>query len=70
MHTGTISLLTDRQSGFIARLGITDALFFHADHLREVEFKALRKGDKLSFKVQETTKGPYAIDVHKVVVKK
>lgn len=62
--TGVIVELTEKDSGFLKCTGVTENLFFHADHLLEADFKALKLGDTLSFTVMETNKGPYAIDIH------
>jgi cold shock CspA family protein len=66
MQNGTIIELTERSSGFIKRKGVKDHLFFHADFLVGVDFKELKKGQKVCFKVTETNKGPYAIGVTRV----
>jgi cold shock CspA family protein len=65
MQTGTIALLTERQSGFIRIKGVKEHLFFHADDLVKIAFGTLKKGDKLSFKVVESKNGPYAVEVKK-----
>lgn len=66
MKRGKIVSLGDRSSGFIKLVGIKDPLFFHADFLEKVTFKELKVGDKLSFDVQETKNGPYALSVRRV----
>lgn len=66
MKQGKIVSLGDRSSGFIKLVGIKDPLFFHADFLEKVTFKELKVGDKLSFDVQETKNGPYALSVRRV----
>mgnify|MGYP001612827850 CR=1 FL=1 len=63
MHKGTITELTERASGFIKRVGIKECLFFHADALVGVDFKELRIGRKVLFKIVESKKGPYATQV-------
>lgn len=65
MKQGKIVSLGDRSSGFIKLVGIKDPLFFHADFLEKVTFKELKVGDKLSFDVQETKNGPYALSVRR-----
>ena len=63
---GTITILTDRQSGFIKRKGVTEDLFFHSDHVIEIQYKDLKIGDRVAFEVTETRNGPYAISVTKI----
>lgn len=60
---GTINELTERSSGFIKRTGVKEHLFFHADALKGVDFKELHTGDKVTFTVTESRKGPYATEV-------
>jgi len=66
-HKGIIKELVERASGFgyIRMVGIKDLLFFHSDDLRDTRFSDLKKGDKVLFSIQKTTKGPYATDVSK-----
>lgn len=66
MQEGTIARLTDRGFGFITREGETKDLFFHSKELRDVEYKDLREGDKVTFEVSESPKGPYAANVRRV----
>lgn len=66
MQEGTIARLTDRGFGFIAREGQEKDLFFHSNELKNVEFKDLREGDKVTFEVSESPKGPNATNVNKV----
>lgn len=63
MESGTIVELTERSSGFIKRAGGKAHIFFHADALQGVLFANLRTGDKVSFDVIESLKGPYAASV-------
>ena len=66
MQEGTIARLTDRGFGFITREGETKDLFFHSKELKNVEYKDLREGDKVTFEVSESPKGPYAANVSRV----
>ncbi|OGZ94906.1 MAG: cold-shock protein [Candidatus Sungbacteria bacterium RIFCSPLOWO2_02_FULL_47_9] len=67
MQTGTIArLVTDRGFGFIAREGEAKDLFFHSNELKNVEFKDLREGDKVTFEVGMSPKGPNATNVSRV----
>lgn len=63
MQEGTIARLTDRGFGFIAREGQEKDLFFHSKDLQGVEFNELREGDKVTFEVAESPKGPNATNV-------
>ena len=63
MHTGKIKkLVSDRGFGFIAD---TDGreLFFHQSSLVEVQFDALTSEQAVTFEVENSPKGPRAIDV-------
>ena len=69
-HSGKIIEIGDRLSGFIKLDNKKDEkLFFHSDHLKDVKFANLKVGDKLTFMIQETRNGPYAIEVTKVTTK-
>ena len=63
MQTGTIARLTDKGFGFIKREGQEKDLFFHSNELVGVSFDELREGDKLTFEVAESPKGPNAVKV-------
>jgi CspA family cold shock protein len=66
MDQGTIARLTDRGFGFIKRDGQEKDLFFHSKELVGITFEELREGDKVSFEVAESPKGPNAIKVSKI----
>ncbi|NQU83186.1 MAG: cold shock domain-containing protein [Parcubacteria group bacterium] len=63
--TGTIKRLTDKNFGFIALDEGGNDLFFHANNLVDVDFDALREGDKVEFDVVDTPKGKAAENVKK-----
>jgi len=63
MQTGTIARLTDKGFGFISREGQEKDLFFHSNELVGVSFDELREGDKLTFEVADSPKGPNAVKV-------
>ena len=63
MEEGTIARLTDRGFGFINREGEEKDLFFHSNDLKNVEFNELKEGDKVTFEVTESEKGPKATNV-------
>ena len=60
---GTIKTLTEKGFGFISREGESKDLFFHSKELQGVMFDELRVGDKVSFDVIDTEKGPAATNV-------
>ena len=67
MEQGTIvRLISDRGFGFIGREGEEKELFFHSNELQGVEFNDLKVGDKVSFEVGESPKGPNAVKVSRV----
>ena len=66
MQEGTIARLTDKGFGFISRDGQEKDLFFHSNELLNVKFDELREGDKVSFEVGESPKGPNAIKVSRI----
>ena len=63
MQTGEIKRLKEQGFGFIAHEGSDKDLFFHATELQGVEFDELREGDKVSFEVESTDRGPQAKNV-------
>lgn len=66
MNTGTIARLTDKGFGFISLEGQEKDLFFHSNELVNAKFDELREGDKVTFEIGESPKGPNAIKVSKV----
>lgn len=66
MQEGTIARLTDRGFGFISREGEEKDLFFHSNELQGVEFNDLKVGDKVTFEVADSPKGPNAVKVSRV----
>jgi CspA family cold shock protein len=63
MHTGKIKkLIRERGFGFISD---TDGreVFFHQSGLVEVQFDALQEEQAVEFEVENTPKGPRAINV-------
>ena len=65
MEEGTIARLTDRGFGFIKREGQEKDLFFHSNELKNVQFEELKEGDKVTFDVADSEKGPQAKNVNK-----
>lgn len=66
MQEGTIARLTDKGFGFIKVDGQEKDLFFHSNELDGVSFDELREGDKVTFEVADSPKGPNAIKVSRV----
>ncbi len=62
--TGTIkTLVNEKNFGFIATGTGEKDIFFHASALQGVEFSELAAGDTVSFEVEESEKGPRAVNV-------
>ncbi len=63
---GSIKRLTDKGFGFIASDESPDKdIFFHSSALQGVEYNDLNEGDAVTFDVEESEKGPRAINVQK-----
>ncbi len=62
---GVIKKLTDKGFGFIGREGEEKDLFFHSNNLVGVGFDDLREGDNVTFELEQTDKGPAAVNVEK-----
>ena len=69
MQQGTVAKKTDKGFGFIkidgAPAGGKD-LFFHSNELKNISFDQLMEGDKVSFEVGNSPKGPNAVNVNKI----
>jgi len=66
MHTGKIKkLVRDRGFGFIADSDGRE-LFFHQSSLAEVKFDALNEEQSVSFEVENSPKGPRAVEIRVV----
>lgn len=63
---GIIKKLTDRGFGFIGADGLEKDIFFHGKSLVGVEFNDLREGEAVSFEVEQSEKGPNAVNVQRV----
>ncbi len=63
--TGTIkTLLVEKNFGFITPDDGSKDIFFHASALSGgLQFSELQKGDKVSFDVEDSDKGPRAANV-------
>ena len=60
---GTIKTLTEKGFGFISREGEAKDLFFHSNELKGVTYGELKVGDKVTFDVVDSEKGPKASNV-------
>ena len=65
MKAGIIVEIGERNSGLIRQVGVKEHLFFHSDALVDVSFQDLKPGDKIVFKITESRKGPYAVEVRR-----
>jgi CspA family cold shock protein len=66
MQEGTIKRLTDRGFGFISYEGAEKDLFFHSNEVKNAQFNELKEGDKVTFEIADSPKGPNATNVNKV----
>lgn len=66
MQEGTVARVTDKGYGFIKRDGQEKDLFFHSNELVGISFDQLREGDKVTFEVAQSPKGPNAVKVSKL----
>ncbi|KAA0205737.1 cold shock domain-containing protein [Candidatus Uhrbacteria bacterium] len=62
---GIIKKLTDRGFGFIGAEGQEKDLFFHGKSLVGVQFDDLREGDAVTFEIEQSDKGPNAVNVQR-----
>lgn len=62
---GVIKKKTDKGFGFITVAGQDKDLFFHSKSLVGVTFEELNEGDTVSFEVEESPKGPNAVNIQK-----
>ncbi len=60
---GVIKKKTDKGFGFITVEGQEKDLFFHSNSLVDVTFDEIREGDKVTFDIADSQKGPNAINV-------
>jgi CspA family cold shock protein len=69
MNTGTIKpLIPGKPFGFIApddRKPDEKDVFFHESSLVDVKLEELKEGDKVSYDVEASEKGPRAVNVKK-----
>ncbi len=69
MQNGTVIKKNEKGFGFIkvdsAPEGAKD-LFFHSNELKNISFEELQEGDKVSFEIGDSPKGPNALNVSKI----
>lgn len=63
---GIVKKKTEKGFGFITPDGQEKDLFFHGNSLVGVTFDELNEGDKVSFEVEQSEKGPNAVNVQRV----
>ena len=68
--TGTIAKKVDEKGfGFIKVDGAVEGgkdLFFHSNSCKNTPFDELREGDRVSFEIGQSDKGPNAENVNKI----
>ncbi|MCX6786487.1 MAG: cold shock domain-containing protein [Candidatus Kaiserbacteria bacterium] len=69
MQNGIVIKMNEKGFGFIKVDGSNDGdkdLFFHSNELKNISFTELKEGDKVSFEIGDSPKGPNALNVSKV----
>jgi len=66
MQQGTVATKNIKGFGFIKVEGRDKDLFFHSNELKNITFDELQEGDKVSFEVGDSPKGPNAVNVSKI----
>ncbi len=61
--TGKIKTLTEKGFGFITPDGGDKDVFFHSSALSGCEYNDLQVGDAVTFDVEQSDKGPRAVNV-------
>jgi len=62
---GVVKKKMDKGFGFIAVEGQPKDVFFHGNSLVGVTFDALNEGDAVTFEMEDSPKGPNAVNVSK-----
>lgn len=64
MLTGTVKTVTDKGFGFITQEGADKDVFYHETVLTgELAERKLKVGDKVTFEVEQSEKGPRATNI-------
>ncbi len=66
MQEGIVIKKNEKGFGFIKCDGQAKDLFFHSNELKNISFDELQEGDKVSFEVGDSPKGPNALNVSKI----
>jgi cold shock protein len=69
MQNGTVIKKNEKGFGFIKVDGAPEGskdLFFHTNELKNISFEELQEGDKVSFEIGDSPKGPNAVNVSKI----
>lgn len=61
--TGSIKTLTEKGFGFITVEGQEKEIFFHSSALVDVSYDQLAVGNMVSFDIEDSDKGPRAVNV-------
>ena len=60
------SLVSEKSYGFITPEGESKDVFFHASALVGVQFSELKIGDLATFEIEQSEKGPRAVNVARI----
>ncbi len=66
MSEGIVATKNPKGFGFIKVEGREKDLFFHSNELKNITFDELQEGDKVSFEIGDSPKGPNATGVSKI----
>jgi len=66
MSEGIVATKNPKGFGFIKVEGREKDLFFHSNELQNISFDELQEGDKVSFEIGDSPKGPNALKVSKI----
>lgn len=64
---GVVKKKMDKGFGFIAVDGQAKDLFFHSNSLVGVTFDELKEGETVTFEIEESPKGPNAVNVQRAM---
>lgn len=62
---GEIKRVTDKGFGFIGADGQDKDVFFHSSALVDLSFDELRVGDRVTFDIEQSDRGPRAANVRR-----